>query len=387
ATIDQSSLVSNSTLFVLSGSAENINTVDVWLGDSSAGLMGVDLGRVNVVNGRWTLIINGQNGSMVTIRSGSSSSSPILAIGRLIISPSREASATIDPSSLIVSQDSSGTIHGTLTGTAENVSRVMISIGNYCVDPSICSTPVGSDGHWLFKLDGNYPMGFNPISVSDNTPGHPVAVLTTGMLTVTDNSSQSTTATAAGEWSCPAPDITVPYPLPGYSISLQSPQNIGSGQLFQADQSVTYSSPNLPSWASLSGNRLTFNSIPAPGTYSITIVATNECGSSDTESIPIHVAPAAAIDQSTLTMTQSFSGDLHPLSGTVSNASKLSIEISRTTQTGTAIWDPTVSNGSWLVRISTNWQVGSYSIKVIDKDTGMYYGTVLASGTLQVLAQ
>ena len=41
---------------------------------------------------------------------------------------------------------------------------------------------------------------------------------------------------------------------------------------------------------SLSGNKVTFNTIPTPGKYSFTITATNSCGRTDTEIIPVTVS-------------------------------------------------------------------------------------------------
>jgi hypothetical protein len=71
---------------------------------------------------------------------------------------------------------------------------------------------------------------------------------------------------------CVAPTITMP--APGYSLVISA---AGQGQQISATGNPQLSMTTLP-WATLSGSVVTFNSVPAAGTYPLVITATNPCG-------------------------------------------------------------------------------------------------------------
>ena len=246
ATIDQSSLTSSSNNPTITGNARNSVQVAVSVLDDDGKVVGVNDHLIGFVSdGKWEVHLINLTPRSYNVLVYDAVTNIKLVQNELTVAQNLSATptATIDKSSLVVSQDSSGSYHGTITGTATNVSRVMISLPNnsggaYCVVPSQCSSPVGSNGRWSFNLGGAFPMGINGIEVYDDSSGSVGALLTTGTLTVNSDTSSVTSYT---------------IPAGGFSMGVGNRKSLGALPMqivMQSDGNfVLYANGGSAPWA------------------------------------------------------------------------------------------------------------------------------------------
>lgn len=189
-----------------------------------------------------------------------------------------------------------------------------------------------------------------------------------------DDKSDAPFGFSVGSTSCTAPHIAS-----NILVTTGSSPNQQWGQNLSADQAVTWSSPNLPPWGTLSGNKINFTAPPYTGTYSYMLVATNNCGAIDRQTMNIIISNgSAALDQSSMTSTSG----TPTISGTA-NVSAVGVVISNSG--GKVYGSGLVGNngGRWSVTVSPPLPSGTYTVIV----NNYFSNVALAKGSLTVTTQ
>jgi subtilisin len=149
------------------------------------------------------------------------------------------------------------------------------------------------------------------------------------------------------------------------------------GKILTADQSVVWSLPDNPSWATITNAQVKITSPSLVGTYTAALLAVNNCGAKTTGTLTLYVNNGtAAIDQASLITSSS----TPIITGTAGGTGAITLSLDQ--GSGKIYSSGIIGNngGVWSHQITTPLQSGTYNVTI----GNFFSGALLTTGTLKV---